>query len=63
VEVNCETDFVARPTPSSAREDLGMQVAASSPAYVAREDVPPDVLEKEREIYRSSWPTRRSRRR
>ena len=53
VEVNCETDFVAKTDAFQALvKDLGMQVAASSPAYVAREDVPPDVLEKEREIYR-----------
>src|SRR5437667_115542 len=51
VEVNCETDFVAKTDAFQALvKDLGMQVAASNPAYVGREDVPPDVLEKEREI-------------
>ena len=53
VEVNCETDFVAKT--DAFRElvrDLAMQVAATSPTYVAREDVPASVLEKEREIYR-----------
>jgi elongation factor Ts len=53
VEVACETDFVAKT--DAFRElvrDLAMQVAASNPAYVAREDVPPAVLDKERQIYR-----------
>ena len=53
VEVNCESDFVARTDAfQELVKDLAMQVAAASPAYVAREDVPGDVLEKEREIYR-----------
>jgi elongation factor Ts len=53
VEVNCETDFVAKTDAfTSLVRDLAMQVAASSPTYVAREDVPATVLEKEREIYR-----------
>lgn len=53
VEVNCETDFVART--DQVRElvkDLAMQVAAATPAYVSREEVPAEVVEKEREIYR-----------
>ena len=54
IEVNCETDFVAKnPLFQNLVKDLSMQVAATSPAYVAREDVPGDVLEKERDIYRS----------
>src|SRR5438876_1661036 len=53
VEVNCETDFVAKTDAfQELVKDLAMQVAASSPSYVAREDVPGEVLEKEREIYR-----------
>jgi elongation factor Ts len=53
IEVNCETDFVAKTDAFQGLvRDLAMQVAASSPAYVAREDVPATVLEKEREIYR-----------
>jgi elongation factor Ts len=53
VEVNCETDFVARTGGfQELVKDLAMQVAAASPAYVSREDVPGEVLEKEREIYR-----------
>ncbi|HEV8438441.1 MAG TPA: translation elongation factor Ts [Methylomirabilota bacterium] len=53
VEVNCETDFVAR-TPDFQQlvKDVAMQVAAASPSYVSREDVPGPVVEKEREIYR-----------
>jgi len=54
VEVGCETDFVAKTDAFQALvKDLGMQVAAANPTYVSREDVPADVLEKEREIYRS----------
>ena len=54
IEVNCETDFVAKTDDfQNLVRDLAMQVAAASPAYVAREDVPPEVVEKEREIYRS----------
>ncbi len=53
VEVDCETDFVARTEGfQQLLKDLTMQVAAASPAYVSREDVPADLLEKEREIYR-----------
>ena len=53
IEVDCETDFVAKTEEFQALvRDLTMQVAATNPAYVAREDVPGDVLEKEREIYR-----------
>jgi len=54
IEVNCETDFVAKnPLFQDLVKDLSMQVAATSPAYVSREDVPGDILEKERDIYRS----------
>ena len=54
VEVNCETDFVAKTESfQTLVRDLAMQVAAAAPRYVAREDVPPEVLEKEREIYRN----------
>jgi elongation factor Ts len=54
VEVNCETDFVART--DEFRElvhDLAMQVAAADPKYIRREDVPPEVVEQEREIQRA----------
>jgi elongation factor Ts len=54
VEVDCETDFVARTeTVQELIKDLAMQVAAANPAWVAREDVPPAVIEGERDIYRS----------
>jgi len=53
IEVNCESDFVARTEAfQELVKDLGMQVAAANPSYVAREDIPNDVIEKEREIYR-----------
>ena len=53
VEVNCETDFVAR-TPEFQQmvKDVSMQVAASAPRFLSREEVTPELLEKEREIYR-----------
>jgi elongation factor Ts len=54
VEVNCETDFVAKtPAFQELVKDLLMQIAAANPAYVAREDVPPAVVEREREVYRA----------
>lgn len=53
VEINCETDFVARTDEfQQLVRDLAMQVAAASPAYLSREQVPGEVVEKEREIYR-----------
>jgi elongation factor Ts len=53
IEVNCETDFVARTEAFQGLvKELGMQVAAANPTYVTREDVPSEVLDKEREIYR-----------
>lgn len=54
VEVNCETDFVAKT--DAFREfvrDIAMQIAASNPRYLRREDVPPEDLEREREILRA----------
>jgi elongation factor Ts len=53
IEVNCETDFVARN--DEFRElvkELTLQIAASKPQYVRREDVPQSVIDKEMEIYR-----------
>ncbi|HVE87279.1 MAG TPA: translation elongation factor Ts [Myxococcales bacterium] len=53
VEVNCETDFVARNEDFQALvKDLAMHIAAANPLYVRREEVPPEVLEKEKEIQR-----------
>ncbi|MGZ3460858.1 MAG: translation elongation factor Ts, partial [Archangium sp.] len=54
VEVNCETDFVARNTDfQDLVKDVAMQVAATSPKYVRREEVPTEQLEKEKEIQRA----------
>jgi elongation factor Ts len=53
IEVNCETDFVAKTDAfQELVKDLAMQVAAANPLYVSRESVPAEVLDKEREIYR-----------
>jgi elongation factor Ts len=54
VEVNCESDFVARTDAFQALvKDVAMHIAAADPRYVRREDVPPEAVEKEREIYRA----------
>lgn len=54
VEVNCESDFVARTDDFQAlTKELAMQVAAASPQYVRREDVPGEVLDREKGIYRA----------
>lgn len=51
VEVNCETDFVARNQDfQEFVREIAMQVAASNPLYISREEVPNDVIEKEKEI-------------
>jgi elongation factor Ts len=53
IEVNCETDFVAKTDEfKQLVRDLAMQVAASKPMCVRREEVPADAIEQEREIYR-----------
>ncbi len=53
VEVLCETDFVARNEAFvELCKDLAMQVCAADPLYVRREQVPPEVVEKERQMYR-----------
>src|SRR5262245_62622348 len=52
IEVNCETDFVARTDEFQALvKDLAMQIAASSPQYLRREDVPEDKVESEKRIF------------
>jgi elongation factor Ts len=54
VEVNCETDFVART--DDFRElvkDIAMHIAAANPQYLSRTEVPQDVLKREKEIYRA----------
>jgi len=54
VELNCESDFVARTDDfQTLLRELSLQVAASSPQYVRREDVPAEVLDRERAIYRA----------
>ena len=54
VEVNCETDFVARTDEFQALvKDIAMHIAAAEPRYVMREEVPADILDKEREITRA----------
>jgi elongation factor Ts len=54
VEVNCETDFVAKTDDfRNFSKDIAMHIAASNPLYVQRENVPAEVLEREREIYRA----------
>lgn len=53
VEVNCETDFVAKTDEFKALcHDLAMQIAASKPEYVKREDVPQETIENEKRILR-----------
>jgi len=52
IEVNCETDFVARTDDFRGLvRDLAMQVAAANPRYVRREEVPAEIVEQERAIY------------
>lgn len=54
LEVNCETDFVAQNQDFRALvKDLAMQVAASNPQYIRREDIPAEVVDKEREILKA----------
>ncbi len=52
VELNCETDFVARnETFQALAHDIALHVAASNPLYISREDVPEQVLSKEKDLY------------
>jgi elongation factor Ts len=54
VEVNCETDFVARTEAfQSLVKEVAMQVAAADPRWVRREDVPQEAVDKEKSIYRA----------
>jgi elongation factor Ts len=53
VEMNCETDFVAKTEDfRSLTKDVAMHIAAMNPLYVRREDVPQDLIGKEKDIYR-----------
>ena len=54
VEMNCESDFVARTDDfQTLLREVALQIAAANPQYVSREQVPAAVLDKEREIYRA----------
>jgi elongation factor Ts len=54
VELNCESDFVARTDDfQNLLKEVALQVAAANPTYVKREDVPAEILERERDIYRA----------
>ena len=53
VEVNCESDFVARTDKfQELTKEIAMHIAAANPTYVRREDVPEDVVAREKEIYK-----------
>jgi elongation factor Ts len=54
VEINCETDFVAKTDSfQSTAKDIAMHIAASNPLYVRPDEIPADALTREKEIYRS----------
>jgi elongation factor Ts len=54
VEINCETDFVAKTEDfQNFVKNIAMHIAAANPQYIRREEVPKEVLEKERDIYRN----------
>jgi elongation factor Ts len=54
VEINCETDFVAKTNDFQAMaKDIAMHIAASNPLYVRPDQIPPEALDREKEIYRS----------
>jgi len=54
VEVNCESDFVARTDEfQEFSHDLAMQICATDPRYIRKEDVPPEALEREKEVLRA----------
>lgn len=54
VEINCETDFVAKTEDFQAMaKDIAMHIAASNPSYVKSDEIPQEVVEREKEIYRS----------
>ncbi len=54
IEVNCETDFVARNEQFlSMVHDIAMHIAAASPLYISAEDIPEEVIASEKEIYRT----------
>jgi elongation factor Ts len=58
VDINCETDFVARTEDfRNLAKEIAMHIAAMNPIAISREDVPPEVIEKEKEILRAEAAT------
>lgn len=56
VEVNCETDFVARTHDfKNLVKEIALHIAAANPLYISSEDVPNEVIEKEKEIYKEQF--------
>ncbi len=54
LELNCETDFVARNEEfRQLAKDIAMHIAASNPQYISKDDVPQEIIEKEKEIYKA----------
>jgi elongation factor Ts len=54
VEINCETDFVAKTEDfQTFVKNIAMHIAAANPQYIRREEIPTEVVEKEKEIYRT----------
>ena len=54
VEVNCETDFVAKTDDfKNLAKDIAMHIAASNPSYVKSDEIPESILDTEKDIYRS----------
>lgn len=54
LELNCETDFVARNEEfKQLAKDIAMHIAAANPQYVSKEDIPQEIIEKEKEIYKA----------
>ncbi|RJQ41544.1 MAG: translation elongation factor Ts [Nitrospiraceae bacterium] len=54
LEVNCETDFVAKTDDFKGLvKDVALHIAAANPSYLSREDVPQDVIEREKDIYKA----------
>jgi elongation factor Ts len=54
LELNCETDFVARNEEfRQLAKDIAMHIAAANPQYISKEDVPQEIIEKEKEIYKA----------
>ena len=54
LEINCETDFVAKtPEFQELAKNITLQIAAANPKYIRREDVPEEIIQKEKEVYYS----------